>query len=186
MNSTFSKMAPYIKLLLDILTGNRNSLSLLPSFPLSFPFLSLSTPPPPTPGLPVCLSVSFLNQLNPSFLLMLGGELLQLSRVSCSGVPYNLGTSVWKQLGGNFKKEWSPWRYRTSLRPTREPAVKGGDEQPWVSHRFGPMTCSSASQQMSRYDTSGSSLLLGHHQCLVCFLQWPQTNFFSCRKWVRD
>lgn len=109
MNSTFSKMAPYIKLLLDVLTGNRNSLSHFPSFLISFfPFLSLS-PCSPCPSLAVCVSVSFSIQLKPQlskpgFLLMCGGELFQLSRVSLSAVPRNLGTLVWKQQGGNFKK----------------------------------------------------------------------------------
>lgn len=168
MNSTFSKMAPYIKLLLDILTGNRISLSCFPSFVISFfPFLfSLSLSPPQPVRLSRCLLLN--SAKTPAFSLhMCAGELFQLSRVSWSGVPHNLGTSVWKQLGGNFKNQWSPWRYHTSLGPTKEPAGQGGDEQLWDSRRCGLMACAWAREQMSTIGSGGTSLLLGHHQHLA-------------------
>lgn len=88
MNSTFSKMAPYIKLLQDVLTGNRISLFLFLSFLLSFPFyLCLPAPLCLTPVHPSpCL---FLNSAKtPAFSLCVVGS--SFNSVGFPGLAYHI------------------------------------------------------------------------------------------------
>ena len=203
MNSTFSKMAPYIKLLLDILTGNRISLSFFPSFRLSFfpsfllsffpsffsllffPFLSLSLS---TPSLPhtqsVCLSLClFLYSSKP-----LAFSFCLVRSCSSSVVRYHI--------------IWAPQCENGSEATSRRSEVRGGtvphwdlqESQLWKEEMnnlqfLTGMGSWHAAELGSKWANTVSVVPLrcsGITSLWSFFLQWLQNLFFSCRKCVQD
>lgn len=162
MNSTFSKMAPYIKLLLDILTGNRISLSRFPPFLISFPpapFFSLSLWPPPQS---VCLSCY---PSKPSSLLPCSDDSVWWGFLTWWNIQFGHLSlkAAWEQL----QNPWGPWWFCASLASTRAPAVEGGGDLPWIPLVVKFMAHSWARKQTRKISISGSSLLLRLHQHLT-------------------